>query len=74
MLGVLSDELIRLTLVLLAPTDERLGKAPRVAIDGMASPELVLVGRRIAGPVEVELVEKLQRDLSTFSALSHADA
>jgi len=42
-LGVLRDELIGLALVLLAAPYQPLGEGPRVGVDGMALPELVLV-------------------------------
>ena len=71
MLGVLRDDAIRFRLVLLGATDEHVGKAARVAVDGMTAPELVGVRRRIVLAVDVELIQELERDFAGFATSTH---
>src|SRR2546425_9172431 len=58
------------SLVLLGATDEHVGKAARVAVDGMTAPELVGVRRRIVLAVDVELIQELERDFAGFATRS----
>ncbi len=70
-LGVLRDDAIRFRLVLLGATDEHVGKAARVAVDGVTAPELVGVRRRIVLAVDVELIQELERDFAGFATSTH---
>src|SRR5207244_13530745 len=70
-LGELRDVVVDLRLVRLRAADERVGERVRVVVQGMARPELLVVGDRIVVAVEVELIQELERDLAGFPALSH---
>src|SRR6185436_5933977 len=69
--GVLSQELVDLALLLLAPADQRVGKGLGVGIDRVARPELVAVRRRILGPMLVQLIQELERDFPRLTPFSH---
>src|SRR5262245_38820235 len=67
----LRDRVIDLRLVRLGAEGERVGEGARVVVDRMARPELLVVRARIVVAVEVELVEKLERDLASLPAPTH---